>query len=84
MARSVSKTVRIGPLGTFVVGVLIFAAGYWLKGFVGDMENTGSQEAVMGNRVAIGLMILGGIFAVGNLLWFIFIVVIAVKKPPQG
>ena len=74
---------KLGLLGSIIFGALLFVGGYGLRVFVGGLDDQSTEHAVMGGRVAWGLMIVGGIIVVGNLLWIGFMLFVAMRKPPM-
>ena len=68
------KTVRLNLAGSVLFGAVLFGIGFALKKFVVDAGIMSGSDADTMAKVAIGVMVLGGIIVVGNIAWVIFCV----------
>ena len=71
---------RLNHFGSIIFGAILFGIGFAIKRFVVDAGiMRGADEATMG-KAAIGIMIVGGLICIGNIVFAIVCVLLARRQ----
>lgn len=80
MLKRHGKVVRLGLIGSIVFGCVLILAGYLFKKYVGGIESLSEKDALTVNRAGLGIMIVGAVIAIGNVLWISFMIIMVIRE----